>query len=246
MSYLHAALWAFRHVTGRYHVPEARMLSACLPDDAICFDVGAHGGLWARALGLAKPRGKVYAFEALPYYAQVLRRTIGFIGPQNVTVLNAAVSDNGGSLQMVDRCHLGHRLTGKSHVAKNPSDTFGTVQVSAITIDDFWNGLGKPNVAFVKCDVEGFELFVLKGAHLLIEACSPLFYNELNQEWCKRYGYHPADIFRFFEERGYIPQYVTAAGHLQHVNVTQHVNRDVLFVPERLRNVLPVSVAPAI
>jgi len=243
MSYLHAGVWALRHLTGRYHVAEARIVSQWLPHDAICFDVGAHGGLWTRSLGLARPNGRVYAFEALPYYTRVLKRTISLIGPRNVSVLNVAVSDKAGSVHMIDRTPLGQRLTGKSHVSKNGDSSPGAVLVPATTLDDFWNSIGKPGVSFVKCDVEGFELFVLKGAQALIQACNPLFYNELNEEWCKRYGYLPADIFEFFEARGYRPFYLTGAGSLQAVDVARHVNRDVLFVPRRLQDSLPIPTA---
>lgn len=240
MSYLHAGVWALRHLTGRYHVAEARIISAWLPPDAICFDVGAHGGLWTRSLGLSRPGGHVYAFEALPYYAKVLRRMVSLIGPRNVSIMNVAVSDKSGSVRMIDRTPLGQRLTGKSHVSNDGEGGPGSVLVPATTLDDYWAGIGKPDVSFVKCDVEGFELFVLRGAQSLIRECSPLFYNELNEEWCRRYGYLPSDIFEFFSTRGYRPYYLTGEGSLQAVDVARHVNRDVLFVPRRLHDSLPI------
>lgn len=234
MSYVHALVWAFRHATGQYAVPEADVILRLLPNDAVCFDVGAHGGLWTRALARGLPRGKVYAFEALPYYAKVLERTLALIGPKNVSLLNAAVSDQGGTVSMVDKTPTGTKLTGRSHVAGQPDDISGAVEVQAVTLDDFWRGHGNPTVSFVKCDVEGFELAVLRGAQSLIEGCTPLFYNELNREWCERYGYQPKDVFDFFAARGYGPYYITDTYRLEAADPATHVNRDVLFVPNRL------------
>lgn len=219
------------------------MLAKWLPDDAVCFDVGAHGGLWTRALALAKPHGKVFAFEALPYYATVLRKTIGLVGPKNISIVNAAVSESSGTVCMIDKSPMGQRLTGKSHVSNGREVIPNSVGVNAITLDEFWASRGKPDVAFVKCDVEGFELFVLKGATNLIDTCRPLFYNELNHEWCERYGYRPSDIFDFFAGRGYSPAYIARNGCLERVSIEDHLNRDVLFVPERLANAIQFSVA---
>ena len=232
-SNIHALVWAYRHATGKMAVPEIDAISKYLSADSICFDVGAHGGSWSRGLArVVLPKGHVYAFEALPYYADVLRRTMMLLGQRRVTVLNRAVAEKDGFVQMVRQDCDGNTLTGTIHVAASGERAHESVSVPTVTLDSFWQELGERRVDFIKCDVEGFELFVLKGARTLIEHCCPVFYNELNSEWCERYDYTPADIFSFFQGLDYRPFYLDAENGLVCVNLQEHVNRDVLFVPK--------------
>ncbi len=231
-KHVHALVWAYRHATGKLRVPELDMLSKYLDADSICFDVGAHGGSWSRGLARIVPKGHVYSFEALPYYADVLRKTLKLLGRRRVTVLNRAVAEKDDSVQMVRQDRDGNTLTGKTHVAVTGEGAQEMVSVPAVTLDSFWQEIGEKRVDFVKCDVEGFELFVLRGARKLIEACRPVFYNELNAEWCERYDYTPGDIFSFFQRYDYAPFYFDVERGLVSVDVDKHVNRDVLFVPK--------------
>lgn len=229
---VHALVWAYRHATGKLRVPEIDALSKYLHSDSICLDVGAHGGSWSRGLARIVPKGHVYSFEALPYYADVLRKTLKLLGQRQVTVLNRAVAERDGSVQMARKDCEGNTLTGKTHVAINGEGSQEMVSVPAVTLDSFWREICEKRVDFVKCDVEGFELFVLRGARKLIEACRPVFYNELNAEWCERYDYTPANIFSFFDEYEYTPFYIDVEKGVVNVDVEKHVNRDVLFVPK--------------
>ncbi len=229
---IHALVWAYRHAMGKLAVPEIDAISKYLSPDSICLDVGAHGGSWSRALARVVSKGQVYSFEALPYYADVLRKTLKLLGQRRVNVLNRAVAEKDGFVQLARQDCEGNTLTGKTHVAVNGEGAQGLISVPSVTLDSFWQEIGEQQVGFVKCDVEGFELFVLRGARKLIEGCRPIFYNELNVEWCERYGYTPADIFAFFKECDYAPFYLNAVSGLVSVDVEKHVNGDILFVPK--------------
>ena len=170
---VHALLWTYRHATGKLAVPEITTVLKYINAKSICFDVGAHGGSWSRGLAHAVPQGHVYSFEALPYYADVLRKTMKLLGERRVTVLNRAVAEKNGSVQMARRDRDGNTLTGKTHVAINGEAPQEMVSVPAITLDSFWREIDEKQIDFIKCDVEGFELFVLRGARELIKHCQP-------------------------------------------------------------------------
>jgi len=231
-KHVHALVWTYRHLTGKLEVPEIEVISRYLTDDSISFNVGAHGGSWSRGLTRVIPGGHVYSFEALPYYADVLQKTMKCLRQDRVTVLNKAVGENDGFVEMVRQDSDGNTLTGMTHVAVKGEGSREMVSVPAISLDSFWREIGEKPVDFIKCDVEGFELFVLRGATKLIERCQPVFYNELNAEWCKRYDYLPTDIFDFFREREYTPFYIDEKKGLLSVDVEKHVDRDVLFLPK--------------
>lgn len=234
---IHATVWAYRHISGKLRVPEIDLISKYLSPDSICFDVGAHGGSWSQGLACALPRAHIYAFEALPYYFDVLQKTMKLLRQKRITVLNNAVGENDDlEVQMVRRDSQGTKLTGATHISASGEVGQEMSVVLTTTLDSFWQKLGKKKIDFIKCDVEGFELFVLKGAKNLIEQCRPIFFNELNAEWCNRYGYTPREIFSFFEEKKYLPFYIDLQAGLIKVDATKHINRDVLFLPqERLR-----------
>ncbi len=229
---VHAFAWTYRHLTVRMAVFEIDVISKYLNDDSICFDVGAHGGSWSRGLARKVPKGHVYSFEALPYYADVLSMTMRLLRQNRVTVVNRTIAETSGDVEIVRQDGDGTTLTGKTHVAAQGERTQETVSTTAISLDSFWQDLGNQQIDFIKCDIEGFELFALRGARGLIEQCRPVFYNELNAEWCERYGYTPSDVFSFFTEREYAPFYIEGNSDLVSVDEAQHVNRDVLFVPQ--------------
>ena len=231
-EYLHAAVWTKRHLSGQIRPCEIETIRPFLSASSVCFDVGAHAGSWTRGLSKIAHQGEVYAFEALPYYAEILGLTMRLLRHRNVTVVNSAVTEKDGLASIVWKGPAGRKLTGMTHMAASGEDAGETVSVQATTLDSFWKSIGEKNVDFIKCDVEGAELFVLRGARKLIETCRPVFYNELNVEWCKRYGYTPTDIFRFFDECEYTPFYLGAEKGLGSVDVASLVNRDVLFVPK--------------
>lgn len=172
------------------------------PEDVV-FDVGAHGGSWTGVLSKAVPQGQVYAFEALPYYAGVLKLTAWLCGWRNAHVINRAVMDDPRPVSMVWRNAAGHRLTGTTHVAGAGDGSGDTVTVEGVTLDLFRAQIGSPSVTFMKLDVEGFELPVLRGADRLIEECRPVLWCELWARYTRRYDYAPADLFQFLTEHRY-------------------------------------------
>jgi len=234
-GYIHSAVWTYRHISGKLDVPELEFIGPFLSPDSVCLDVGANGGSWTRGLARLASHGHVFAFEALPYYANVLSNTMKLLRVRNVTILNRAVAENDGVVRMIDRDSSGKWLIGKVHVATEREVVHGNVSVPSVSLDSFWREIAEKRVDFVKCDIEGFELYALRGATRLVERCRPLFYNELNREWCERYNYLPQDVFDFFKRWGYSAYYIDLGKGLTAVDMPTHVNRDVLFVPDNRR-----------
>jgi hypothetical protein len=55
----------------------------------------------------------------------------------------------------------------------------------------------------IKCDVEGAELGVLRGATRTIERFHPMLLLEIDERWAARYGTTGADVVGFLADRGY-------------------------------------------
>lgn len=231
---LHAITWARRHWTGRLRIPEFKLVGQLIGPHDVVFDVGAHGGAWTGSLRRAVPKGQVYAFEALPYYAGVLKLTARLCGWRNAHVINRAVMDDPRPVNMVWRDSSGRRLTGTTHVAGTEEGNGDAVTVEGVTLDQFRLEIGSPQVTFIKLDIEGFELPVLRGAERLVAECRPVFWCELWAEYTQRYGYTPADVFHFLTEHRY-RTFIVEEDYSALVATTAETypgRRDILAVPQ--------------
>lgn len=105
------------------------------------------------------------------------------------TCLNVAASDTEGELPFA-------RLTnvGASRVSKG-----GDILVPAITVDS----LDLPAVDYLKADIEGFEVFALRGAMSTLRKHRPIVFIEVNEGALDENGHTAQDIIEIFSELGY-------------------------------------------
>lgn len=227
---LHAIVWTRRHLDGRLPAPELSPLLRCFRSDDIFLDVGVHAGSWTIPASRVLTAGHVYAFEALPYYAKVLKSTLALLRRGNVTVVAAAVSDAPGEVDIVWQDGAGRRLTGMTHI-RCGAETGRTVRVPTLTIDGFREQHPGGRVRLIKCDVEGAELMVLRGAASTIDSSRPLVFCEIYDAYCARYGYSSRDVFSFFNARRYRAMQFEQ-GTFRGLDADTYAGAgDVLFVP---------------
>ena len=55
----------------------------------------------------------------------------------------------------------------------------------------------------MKCDVEGAELMVVKGAREMLKRDRPIILFELLRKWSRAFGYHPNEVFAELLPLGY-------------------------------------------
>lgn len=159
-------------------------------------DVGAHSGYFTICLSEAVgTSGKVYAFEASPVIYSELRETVDSNGLANVVAINKAVSDKVG--------HINFYLAPnwKSEISSmRPGEGESTV-IDAVALD---NAIpDAQTVSFVKIDVEGAEMKVLKGMTEIIQRDHPAMVIEISDPWLKELGSSSAEVFAFLRLHGY-------------------------------------------
>jgi len=167
------------------------LLPVIVPPGREAVDVGANIGLYSLALSsLAK---HVHAFEPIPEVAAFIGRVL----PKNVSVHNIAVSDVVGEIDLYVPVHKGRAISGYATVEKpKASSSDKCYRVSTTTL----NTLIAHDIGFVKIDVEGHELAILKGAQELVEQWRPTILIEAEAR-------HRAgavnDTFSFFKYNNY-------------------------------------------
>jgi hypothetical protein len=84
-------------------------------------------------------------------------------------------------------------------------------------------------------DIEGCEYMAVRGAVKLIETFRPIFYLEIETSHRQRYGYKPADLFKFFADFDYKTYTISLSNEKPITKATGATsyqgNGDVLFVP---------------
>jgi len=180
----------------------------CSPDK-LFLDIGAHMGTYS--MHLSKFSDQVYAFEAQASTFKNLTRGIELNGRVNIKANNFGLSDYNGDSALFKVSADGGGSTLDQDVADHIGDKFGKELVHVRTLDSF----ALDNVGFLKLDVEGSELNVLKGGletlersgwpKFIFEAWPDAWYAKQRQElitFVKSLGYTVTPI------RGYNNMYL--------------------------------------
>jgi FkbM family methyltransferase len=159
-------------------------------------DVGANFGLNTVVLGKqVGPEGVVIAIEPLRVIFQQLCGNCFLNGLANVITLNAAVGATTGIIEMnpVDYFAQGWNF-GDTQVGS------GGERVQMVTLDS----LGLSSASFIKIDVQGSELEVLRGAHQTIFSGRPYIFIQIEEPQLVRRGTTGQEVIQHIISLGYV------------------------------------------
>ena len=132
----------------------------------VVLEVGANIGYYA--LIESRICKKIYAAEPHPQNFQRLNNNIALNGRSNIETFNVAFGETDAPL------YLNCSALSNWHSCKGAdATTSGAVKVGGYRIDTFVEGKLAPT--FMKMDVEGFELQVLRGAEKTLKTLNRLF-----------------------------------------------------------------------
>lgn len=147
------------------------------------YDIGANIGFFSLlAARLVGNEGRVIAFEADPEVASRLREHIKRNEFSNITVEEKAVWSETGNVRFVRSDRVASPDLGLGHVEPNATAA-GWIRVAAVALDDYRCDPG-PDV--VKCDAEGAEVEVFRGARSLLARKRPMVICELHSDENRR------------------------------------------------------------
>jgi FkbM family methyltransferase len=130
----------------------------------VLFDIGAHFGYYsAIAAMINNGSGKIFAFEPRPMNANFFRKHMKKNDFKNVTLIEAAVGESDKDVQF-DTDHGS---------ATGYVSNYGDLRVKQVSIDRMVRDGSIPSPDFIKIDVEGGEIEVLKGSKEVIAKYRP-------------------------------------------------------------------------
>lgn len=150
------------YVNGIYEKETIDYICMSMPKNGVFIDVGANIGAISIAVAKKRPDLNIFAFEASPQVYSYLKENKEQNDCHNLTIYNLAIHDIGG----VELPFFSPKeLNGKGSFA--PVFTDEAVMVTTITLDDFFTK-EKLTPHFIKIDVEGYELSVLRSMKLFL------------------------------------------------------------------------------
>ncbi len=140
--------------------------NVCIREGDVVVDCGANLGMFS-AVAIAKGASLVYAFEPLKEIAESRLAETTAKNP-GISVCNYAVSDSVGTAEfIVNTSNIGGSGLRNNSVAAHAKNHIEEVNVT--TLDDFVKRNHIKRIDFIKCDIEGAERNMLRGAKLVMQ-----------------------------------------------------------------------------
>lgn len=239
-----AMAWDMRK--GSWSEPEIDLLPLALRSGECMIDVGANYGLYSyHANKLLGSAGKIYAFEPVPFTASTFKFISKLLGFGNVDLQQKGCGDKPGQLKFTLPVQdNGAIAAGLAHISTRQNEREGKgkhfrfketkeITCDVVRLDDV-----VPNdreISLIKCDTEGADLMVMKGASGIIDKFHPTIICEIGPWFMEGFGLKVEDLVDdFFRAKGY-KVYRYADQTLTEVQTSEIVEDNWIFIhPSRL------------
>lgn len=213
---------------GEYEAEERAVLLRLARGCRSVLDVGANVGWYALHLAqaVAAEGGGVVALEPVPTTYAALQRNLA-LNPAlaaSVRTFQTGLGAEAGTVQFFIPAFQGSAAASQSKLF--PGDENRAVEVRVERLDDWAPREGIPDPDLLKVDVEGAELFVLRGGEETIRRARPVIMLEMLRKWAAKFDYHPDAITQLLAGHGYAGWYVED-GKLRRL---EHMGEDVAAV----------------
>lgn len=149
------------------------------------FDIGGYIGIYtlffARAVGAT---GRVVTFEPHPANLRELAFNVRLNNFENVTIVPLGVGRRRAQVELlIDPLYPSRGFVAGARKPEHmPARKLRTMPITVVSLDHLVYTRQIPSPNFVKIDVEGLEMDVLRGMHQIIAACKPQLLIEVHYE----------------------------------------------------------------
>lgn len=193
------SLYLWMHRRGMMGAAERASLARLVRPGMVVVDVGANLGLYSLLMArLAGPTGRVVSFEPDPALFSLLRENCAANGATNVECIHLALGSLSGRMKL-QRPTLN---SGDNHLGNDTSTPFRRpIEVGVASLDSLMPDL-RPD--FIKVDVQGWELKVLRGMEGTLKAAGNVgIFLEICPKWLRRAGASPGELQDFVRGLGF-------------------------------------------
>ncbi|MGA2911284.1 MAG: FkbM family methyltransferase [Candidatus Levyibacteriota bacterium] len=189
-------------LSGKFEESETSRMIKYIKKGDVVLDIGANYGfytvLFSKWVG---QEGRVHAFEPLPWAITLLEKNL---------LLNKATENT-----IVNKFGLGDKKntaviykyawcdSGWSSMEKHGWIPTSNSRCKIITLDAYVKEKKINKVDFIKCDIEGGELPVFKGARATLAKFSPVIIFEVLKAYEKDFNYKPHELYDYLTSLNY-------------------------------------------
>jgi len=211
---------------------ERAFFARSLSSNMTVLDVGAHHGLYTLLASKKVGRsGLVVAFEPSPRELARLRRNLFINRCKNVRIEPIALGNQEGVADFF--VCLGQSTGFNSLQPPEVKEPTRMITVRMTTLDKYIQDNGIETVDFMKIDIEGGEMNLMKGAiSLLGSKSAPIIMCEAQDIRTGKWGYRTSEVRSFIEHYGYRCFSVTPQGGLHECPTKERYDENLVFVPQ--------------
>jgi len=214
---------------GNYEKKELEALVQIIPKKGNFLDIGANIGWHSLIIANFFKNLKVHSFEPIKKTYNFLLKNIKSNFLKNIKAYNFGFYNENKEILFFTY----PEGSGNSSIRNLSNKRNIELQKAQVKIlDDFVNDR-EVRVDFIKCDVEGAELFVFLGAKKILSKNKPIVFCEMLRKWTKKFKYHPNQIIFLFKEFGYKCFYISNLNNSKILKSTWKRERE----RERERNI---------
>ena len=187
-----------KKILGIYERKITRVLRKIINKGDICLDIGSHIGYTSLLMSkFVGKKGTIYAIDPSEENFDFISRTINDNQINNIIPFLGAI----GEKSEIKKAYFYEDSQMYNIIDSGflPNDKYHSVHsIQTIQLEDFIKSKEISRINFIKIDIEGFELSLLRSiSNLFFQKFNPIFLIEIHNPSDSK------DIFHYFEKIGY-------------------------------------------
>lgn len=206
---------------GTFEPDESAFVRQNVKPGDIAIDVGANFGwftlMLSQIVGANGAQGQVHAFEPVKETTELLSRNAQLNNAANIHISPAALDAQDATRDL----YLPDIAVSGSFALHHYNENYQVQKVPTMTLDTYVRLHNLPRVDFIKADIEGAELNMLKGASETLKRFAPILMLEVQATSTRLFGHEPQAVHEFLNDHGYQGHVLEAGGKIRSLqNVT--------------------------
>jgi len=193
----------FKALARQHHAGMLDVLTALIPADGVVLDVGAHAGQFTKLFAGLTPRGRVYAFEPSSYARSILRQVVRWHRLAQVEVVATALADTAGAADLITPIKASGAVGFGLALLGAAAGDARRDRVDVATLDGFAAARELARIDFIKADIQGSEIRLLRGGAETLARFRPAVLLELTADDLGRAGADATEAWQRFGVLGF-------------------------------------------